>query len=90
MIENKKMGAEISSIDKQLLFASVVGRFKPTGLIAHKFACLITIEKLTDASCRLTIAVDNTFNQSLSSISPAYGIVLISDFLEQFSQNLNS
>ena len=87
---SKKDLEEANHIDEGLLFANVLGIFKPKGISPDTYACLITVEKITDNFCRLTIIVDNTFGVTLGTITPARCILLISDFLKQFKQNLNS
>ena len=80
-----KMFVEVDRIDKKLLFASVIGKFKPKEQISLKFICLITVDKLSYSTCRLTISTDS----SLDSSNTFYSIALISDFFEKLSQNLS-
>ena len=87
MREPKNVSEELNRIDRKLLFASVVGKFKPTERITQKFICIITIEIINNSTCRLTLVADESFGTTGACTASSY--VLISDFFEQLSRNLN-
>ena len=76
----------VDHFNKELLLASVKGKFKPTNYVFLKFICLIKIDKINECSCRLTIIVDGSFMDSSRTV---YSYSLISDFFDLFSQNLS-
>jgi len=77
----------IDHIDKKLLFVSMSGRFTTPKPSFSSFICLITVKKLNDCSCELTIIAELNL---LDSANSTHAIALISDFLERFSQKLYS
>ena|GEM_PF-1352592 len=79
-----------SRINQKLLFASVRGTFAvPSGLTSKTiFFCLVTVKKVDDGSCELTISADEML--SMDNTSSAAALRLISDFLELLSQRIDT
>jgi len=70
-------------INETYLFASVKGSFKTTDIaILLKYCCLITVLKLADNLCQLTILVDLFSGAAGNSGS---NILLISEFFKRFA-----
>lgn len=76
---------ELTHIDENLLFANVSGRFNTIGIFTYPYVCLLTVVKVNEASCQLTISIGVKFNNATET---GDYIELISEFFKLFSQNL--